>query len=981
MYLTIITIVFYLLALGIPLYVIFLMYKAKEKKEKNNWYDSKKNICLSILVPRNNEKKPVAAEQLFASIHGIFKDESKYQDQISFEIVAKDKFIQFYVYLPEYLRDFIEGQIYAQYPDVEIFEINDYAQENLDGFVAATTTLKLSKPDVYPIKTFANFEVDPLSGITSVLSKVEEGEQVWLQMIIRPVTDNWQLRGISHVAAIKSGKKMSNVSVLSGVAGFFIDLLKDAAKTLINPGGTSGGDSGGEAKLSGPQEEALKEIERKTTKLGFATKIRIVAIAKDEYAAKSKIDGIAGAFKQFSTTNLNSFLISGVKYGKTAKGYKKRGFSDDGFTLNTEELASIYHLPTTSVETPNIVWAGSKKGEPPANLPIVSSGSTEDLTILAKTNFRNHENVFGIKRRDRNLHMYIIGKTGAGKSTLLENMVIDDIKKGQGVAYIDPHGDAINHILEYIPEERMNDVIYFNPADREWPIGFNPLETVNPDLKNIVASGVVGIFKKIFGESWGPRLEYILRNAILAAIDYPNSTLLSVMRLLSDEDYRAKVIEKINDPVVKDFFVNEYNKYDPKFQREAVSPIQNKVGQFLSSSTIRNIVGQDKSTIDLFQAMNEGKIILIDLSIGKIGEDNSALLGAMLITKFQLAAMQRSAMKAEDRRDFYLYVDEFQNFATDSFAVILSEARKYKLNLTMTNQYISQMPEAVANAIFGNVGTMISFRVGAQDAGVLVNEYAPVFEENDLVNLSNYNIYIKMAIDGVTRPAFSAVTLPLAEQKTNIADRIIQSSREKYSRPIVEVEESIKNWNEELNKVKEDAEEKKRRENWEKMVSRLKAKGITPDETYKTKEQLEAEKKQIEEGIASPGKMNEEKTTSGNYYTFIDQKGEKWYIPNSQQDIDKNNEQKDDKKKDERKNNDDDKGEGGSVKLNSDIKSTNDKSKPENNKIKEMRSLNLIKDKLETRGDGLNQIKDKIVNDKVSDKTLLSIEELEDLIK
>ncbi|MCL5794769.1 MAG: type IV secretory system conjugative DNA transfer family protein, partial [Patescibacteria group bacterium] len=350
------------------------------------------------------------------------------------------------------------------------------------------------------------------------------------------------------------------------------------------------------------------------------------------------------------------------------------------------------------------------------------------------------------------------------------------------------------------------DVIYFNPADRDFPIGFNLLESVDPDLKNIVASGVVGIFKKIFGESWGPRLEYILRNTILALLDYPNSTLLDIMKVLTEKEYRKKVVASVKDPVIKDFFVNEFEKYDPKFRTEAIAPIQNKVGQFLSSSTIRNIVGQAKSTINMEDIMNKGKILLIDLSIGRIGEDNSALLGSMLITKIQLSAMRRAIIPEDKRLDFYLYVDEFQNFVTDSFAVILSEARKYRLNLTLTNQYIAQIPEVVSNAVFGNVGTMVCFRVGAQDANFLVREVEPVFTANDLVNLDNYHIYLKMAIDGVTRPAYSATTLPpvepVAGQKEN-RDKIIQSSREKFAQKREGVENKIQQWAQDSMEAKE----------------------------------------------------------------------------------------------------------------------------------------------------------------------------------
>jgi hypothetical protein len=414
-----------------------------------------------------------------------------------------------------------------------------------------------------------------------------------------------------------------------------------------------------------------------------------------------------------------------------------------------------------------------------------------DMSVLGKTNFRGTERKFGIKIRDRALHMYAIGKTGTGKSTLLKNMIIDDIHKGRGVAVVDPHGDLVADVLAHVPENRVDDVIFFSPADRNYPVGFNLFENVDPEYKNIVSSGIVGVFKKIFGESWGPRLEYILRNVVLGLLDYPGATLLQVLKVLNDTKFRRSVVEKISDPIIKDFFVNEFERYDQKFRTEAIAPIQNKVGQFLSSTVVRNIVGQSANSINIRQAMDESKILLIDLSIGKIGEDNSQLLGSLMITKIQMAAMSRAEMPREKRTPFYLYVDEFQNFATDSFAVILSEARKYGLSLMVTNQYIAQMPENVASAVFGNVGTIITFRVGAGDAEFLNKEFVPVFEPADLVNIDNYAIYLKMAIDGVTSAPFSAKTVLSNYEPTNLSERIIESSRIKYSKPREEVEHDI----------------------------------------------------------------------------------------------------------------------------------------------------------------------------------------------
>jgi len=419
-----------------------------------------------------------------------------------------------------------------------------------------------------------------------------------------------------------------------------------------------------------------------------------------------------------------------------------------------------------------------------------------DITIFAKTNFRNQFRNFGIKDDDRRRHMYLIGKTGMGKSTILENMIINDIAAGKGVAIVDPHGDLAEKIIRYIPSNRVNDVIYFNPADTENPIAFNVVEQVEPHLRHLVASGLIGVFQKLWADSWGPRLEYILRNTILAVLDYPDSTLLAVTRMLSDKPFRKKIIEKIQNPVVRAFWVNEFASYADKFASEAVSPIQNKVGQFLSSSLIRNIVGQPKSTLDMRKIMDEGKILIMNLSKGRIGEDNSALLGAMMITKIQLAAMSRVNILEEERRDFFLYVDEFQNFTSDSFANILSEARKYRLNIVLAHQYVEQLGDTVKAAVFGNVGTMVVFRVGAADAEELVPEFAPVFTEEDIVNLPKYVFYIKLMIDGVASDPFSAQGLaPMTkEQETGNEEKVILSCRERYADTQSEVENNIMRW-------------------------------------------------------------------------------------------------------------------------------------------------------------------------------------------
>lgn len=423
----------------------------------------------------------------------------------------------------------------------------------------------------------------------------------------------------------------------------------------------------------------------------------------------------------------------------------------------------------------------------------------EDIVPFAETNFRSQKTRFGIKIDDRRRHMYVVGKTGMGKTNMIQNMVIEDIRAGKGLAVVDPHGEFAETLLEYVPEERIEDVIYFNPADLEYPIAFNVIENVAPEYRHLITDGLVAIFHKLWAESWGPRLEYVLRNTILALLEVRDSTLLGIMRMLVDKAYRKWVIAQLKDPVIRAFWVEEFSKYPDRFATEAVAPIQNKVGQFLANPLIRNIVGQPNTSFDIRKSMDEGKVFIVNLSKGRIGEGTSRLLGAMMITKFQLAAMSRIDMPEDERRDFYLYVDEFQNFATEAFAGILSEARKYRLNLILAHQYIAQLEEGgstvVRDAVFGNVGTMVTFRVGAADAEFLEKEFEPEFMMNDLVNLAKYNIYLKLMIDGVASRAFSAITLPpLNKPERSYAQEIIDASRKSYGQPREGVEEAIRVW-------------------------------------------------------------------------------------------------------------------------------------------------------------------------------------------
>jgi CxxC-x17-CxxC domain-containing protein len=434
-------------------------------------------------------------------------------------------------------------------------------------------------------------------------------------------------------------------------------------------------------------------------------------------------------------------------------------------------------------------------------------GKKEDMVYIGQVTWRGKNTNFGIKVDDRRRHMYLVGKTGMGKSNLLENMAIQDIQSGKGVAFIDPHGEAAEKLLDYVPSWRVNDVIYFNPGDVAYPTAFNVMEITNPEQRNLIAAGLMAVFKKIWPDVWSARMEYILNNALLALLEYPNATLLAINRMFSDPGFRAKVVEKVTDPIIKSFWLTEYANYDPKYERESTAAIQNKIGQFIANPLMRNILGQVKSSIDMRKIMDEKKILIVNISKGMVGEDSSRLFGAMLITKLQLAAMSRSDIAEENREDFYLYVDEFQNFATESFANILSEARKYHLNLILANQYLGQLEEMgasgksskVKDAVFGNVGTMIIFRVGAEDAEFLEPEFAPDILIEDFVNLGKYHVYLKLMIDGITSSPFSAHTLPpIEKQVVSEKEKIISVSRERYSVLRSVIEEKIAKWTGEM---------------------------------------------------------------------------------------------------------------------------------------------------------------------------------------
>jgi len=475
-----------------------------------------------------------------------------------------------------------------------------------------------------------------------------------------------------------------------------------------------------------------------------------------------------------------------------------------------------------------------------------AESADNEICLFAQTNFRNQMRRFGIKTDDRRRHMYVIGKTGMGKTTMMENMVLSDIYAGHGVGVVDPHGDFAAKIINYIPANRINDIVYFNPADLQFPIGFNILEVKSEEQKHLVAAGLMGIFKKIWPDVWSSRMEYILNNTLLALLDYPGSTLLGINRLLADKIYRKKVVGKLKDPVVKAFWQTEFANYPDRYMTEAVAPIQNKIGQFLSASVIRNMVAQVKSTINIREIMDGKKIFIMNLSKGRIGEDNSRLFGGLLITELQLAAMERVGMPENQRQNFFLYVDEFQNFATPSFANILSEARKYRLSLIMAHQYVAQLDEIVADAVFGNVGTIVTFRVGGADAEALEKEFEPTFMATDIVNLAKYQTFLKLMIDGVASQPFSAMTLPPIGSPTDSAEKVIKVSRERYGKKRDIIEDKILRWSGmgELGE-EEDGEDTENGHKFDENLTNIKTEIDEPEETVSLNELLPNSDKQI----------------------------------------------------------------------------------------------------------------------------------------
>lgn len=681
-------------------------------------------VLLQVTVPRANEVKIDAAEQLFSAFHSIkvgagwFKVLSflNPQPHISFEIVALPESIRFYVSCHKKYQDLVEKQIHGAYPDASVQDVPEYNIFSETGQVAYAM-YKLRSSNYFPIKTYKDLPTDPLSSLTSALGKMQPGEGAVVQMIIAPSDDKWK----------EAGQK-------------FLKKERDP--------GT------GDKPKAPPDQKQLEAVEGKLVKSGFETVVRIVTSSTSKEAAKAHLQNIKSAFEQFNGP-YNSF--TGMKI-HSEKGFIKDFVYrflprfDKPSVLTADELASVFHFPNKSVETPHIAWLPARLA--PASEKIPTTG-----LYLGKSIFRGIQRPIYISEEDRQRHMYIIGRTGTGKSQFLLSLAIQDVLAGKGLAFIDPHGDAAEELVNLIPPNRAQDTIYWDPADTERPFGMNMLEYQSDDQKYFVVESIIGMLYKLYDPNHtgiiGPRLEHAARNVLLTVMSIPGGTLIEVVRALQDPNYVREILPMVSDPMVRRYWTDQIAQTTDFHKSETLDYFVSKFGKFVSVMMLRNIIGQSKPSFNLRQIMDQGKILIVNLSKGKMGEDNSNFLGLILVPRILAAAMSRADMPEAQRRDFYLYVDEFQNFATDTFASILSEARKYKLNLIVANQFIGQIDENVKNAIFGNVGTVMAYRVGVTDANFLQHEFAPVFNEQDLVNIEALTLYVKTQVKGEPVPPFS----------------------------------------------------------------------------------------------------------------------------------------------------------------------------------------------------------------------------------
>ncbi len=747
-----------LLLIAVFVYMVFQWFKNRNRQDYALSF-----VTLLVKVPRDNEIKIDAAEQMFAGLHSLKKGGFsliKNQDIVSFEIISLKEELGFYVSCSRKIQDFVEKQINGAYPQANIKEIDEVNIFNEDGRVEFAA-LKLDKANYYPIKTYKDLPTDGLSLITSAMSKMRSAEGAILQILIQPVGNKWQKKGRSYMSSKKEQEADPE-----------------------------------EASYDHDPKE-MEAINNKISQPGFRTSIRIVVSAPNKNRAETHLSNIKGAFAQF-TSAYNKF--------KKAKIFIKHLFMIDFIyrympllnkgtcILNTTELATVFHFPNKTVETHHIKWLNAKNAPAPHEIP------TEGLYI-GKSYYRGRERKVYMKLRDRRRHKYIIGKTGTGKSEFLKQMILQDIEDGRGVAAVDPHGDFVEDVLELMPPERAEDVIYFNPSDKERPMGLNIMEAYDENQRHFVVSSIINLMYKLYDPHRtgiiGPRFEHAIRNAMLSVMSRDNATFIEVVRILTDESFVKETLPYIKDPMVKRYWTDQIAQTSDFHKSEVLDYIVSKFGRFVTNKTMRNIIGQPKSAFDFRKAMDEKKIILCNLSKGVLGEEDAKFLGLILVPKILTAAMSRADVPMEQRNDFFLYVDEFQNYATEDFAVILSEARKYKLNLIVANQYIGQIDEDVKNAVFGNVGTLVSFRIGVTDANFLQHEFAPTFSETDLTNVEKYHVYMKTIVDNEPVTPFSVSLekdMDKIEAKKNprLAEMIRELSRLKYGKDKELVEKEMK---------------------------------------------------------------------------------------------------------------------------------------------------------------------------------------------
>ncbi len=755
---------FFIIVAGIAAavaYFVIRYLKLKDRDEKaKDW------SLYEVRVPKENEIEVGVAEQMFANLTGIggggkglLGKRITVKHAISFEIVALPESIRFYIYCPKKLATWVEKQVLGSYQDAEFSEAEEHNIFTEDGKVAFTR-LTMTNDAYYPFKTAENFEGDPMANVTSALSKVQEGEGVVVQLVISPTSQKWQKAGNKFVSKVEEANQ-------------------DPEKKRINV-----------------TQEQTQAISKKCGKPGFSCALRIVAVAKDDMSAQMHLNNVVGAYDQFSYPGMNELKrakISPMAEREFMKDfvYRHPPMNED-LILSVEELAGMYHFPNQNVKTPHIHWLLSR--EAPADSMIPNTG-----TWLGTAKFRGHNKEVYIQNEDRMRHVYVIGQTGSGKSYVLQSMALQDIYAGNGAAIIDPHGAMAEYVMARIPHERAEDVIYFNPADYERPVGFNPMNFYDEQDKHRVVNSFLALLTKMFDPQGqgitGPRFEQAVRNGMLTAMSKQGSSLIEVVRILTDDKWvKEEWLPIIKDNVVKRYWTDQIAKTSDFHKSEILGYIVSKFDRFVTNIAMRNIIGQSQSSFDVRKIMDEKKILVVNLSKGLIGEENAQFLGLLLVPKILSAALSRENIPEEEREDFFLYVDEFQNFATPDFAQILSEARKYRLSLNVGNQYISQMTEEVKNAVFGNVGTLVTMRVGPDDGQYLETQFEPVFTENDLVNQPNIHACVKLLVDGKYPPPFSMDTrydkdrYPANEE---VMTMIKQLSRLRYGRDRLTVEADI----------------------------------------------------------------------------------------------------------------------------------------------------------------------------------------------